>query len=755
MPLLIAKAVIIFALTAFWIGWSFVKFRRLYALIRVGRDENLKNNPGERISRVIQLVFFHKKVLEDPVSGILHVFFIYGFLVLGIGHMELLLSGVTAPLTPDTETGIMYETIVNTLGLPHLITHVYHLSQDLMAGLVFLMAGVALARRFSGKVERLMPRSLDAEIILWFLVGLYSTFFFFVGGGEAFRMARGAQPIEWHWYQPLSSLVAMWLSGMSETVIWTTHQVSYWVHTTLFLAFGCYIPVSKHMHLVFAGPNIYFHRAHMFEGEDGKVNHFRKEEVRPGKGLPPRLDFMDENLVKYGVTETHEYSWKTLLDTFACTECGRCNAVCPAHLTGKPLQPKKVLHDLKENLREKNAEVYLGFRDAAGNIADQEKWDAFVANESGEEQSNAGLVPLLARDPVEKDRIREDGKYIDIDGQIHLDEAWACTTCGACATVCPVAIDSVPGSLVGIRQNMVMMEADFPQELNAAFKGLENQGNPWGMGADKREDWCEGLDVDVLGQMEADKKVDYLFWVGCAGATDDRAKKTQQALVRILKAADVQFAILGCEEGCTGDPARRLGNEYVYDMLARQNVETLNGYKDRYKKIFTSCPHCFNSLANEYKDLGGEYSVQHHTELIAELMADKRIPQDTKKEIQQKVTFHDPCYLGRYNETYDEPRDVLVELKGTNSREMERNKEKSFCCGAGGGRMWMEEHIGDRVNVARTEQALETGADTIAVGCPFCMTMITDGTKALDKEEDVAVLDIAELVAQRLPEAEA
>ncbi|MCP4503733.1 MAG: (Fe-S)-binding protein [Deltaproteobacteria bacterium] len=744
MAFLVVKAVIIFALTAFWIGWSFIKFRRLHALINVGKDENLKNNISERITRVIQMVFFHKKVLEDPVAGIMHAFFIYGFLVLGAGHMELLLSGITAPLTPETQTGILYETLISKVGLPDVFTHLYHLTQDVMAMFMLVVGTFAIARRWSGKVERLMPRSMDAEIILYFIVVIYITFFFFVGAGEAFRMARGAQPVEWHWWQPLSSYVAMWMSTMSDDTIWTIHQVFYWAHTVLFLAFGSYIPISKHMHLVFAGPNIYFHRAHMFKGATaGDDIPFRKEELSPGKGLPPRLDFMDENLEKYGLTEVHEYSWKTLLDTFACTECGRCNDVCPAHLSGKPLQPKKVLHDIKENLREKNAEKLLSFRDANGNVLDDKKddWAAYEPD-----------VALINRDEIAKDRVRDDGKYLDVDGQIHLDEAWACTTCGACAAVCPVAIDSVPGSLLGLRQNMVMMEADFPQELNAAFKGLENQGNPWGAGADKREDWATGLDVPVMSKLEDDKKVDYLFWVGCAGATDDRAMKTQQALVKILKAADVSYAILGSEETCCGDPARRLGNEYVYDTLARGNVDILDSYKDRYDEVLTACPHCFNSLKNDYKDIDGEYKVTHHTELIQKLMADDRIPQDAKKSLDQKVTYHDPCYVGRYNQIYDEPREVLVQLKGTSVKEMDRNEDKSFCCGAGGGRMWMEEDIGDRVNVMRTEQAMDTGADTIAVGCPFCMTMITDGTKAKDVEESIQVMDVAELVAQRMPD---
>ena len=269
------------------------------------------------------------------------------------------------------------------------------------------------------------------------------------------------------------------------------------------------------------------------------------------------------------------------------------------------------------------------------------------------------------------------------------------------------------------------------------------------MGQDKRADWAEDLDVPVMAD-QGDREVEYLFWVGCAGSTDDRAKKVQKALVRILKKSGVDFAILGCEEKCTGDPARRMGNEYLFDMLAQENVATLNQYK--FKKIFATCPHCYNSLANEYRDYGVTFTVQHHTELLSELMKDKRIPLDDKKEIEKEITFHDPCYLGRYNHKYDEPRETLLQLPGLDKvKEMPRNKQTSMCCGAGGGRMWMEEHIGDRINTVRTQEAVDTGANTIAVGCPFCMTMITDGTKALSKEDEIQVKDVAEIIAEALP----
>jgi Fe-S oxidoreductase len=397
----------------------------------------------------------------------------------------------------------------------------------------------------------------------------------------------------------------------------------------------------------------------------------------------------------------------------------------------------KVLHDIKVNLRFENAGDILKFRDARGRPRPDKK---------EEEEAFEAKTALISKEKIDREKdVRPDGGYTKFDGQVHPDEIWACTTCAACVQACPVLIDSVPGDLIGLRQGLVMMESEFPQEATSAFKGMEVQGNPWGVGADARPEWAEGLDVPKIAGL--DREVEYLFWVGCAGATDPRARKTQQALVKILKAAGVDFAILGKEEKCTGDPARRMGNEYLFVELATGNIETLGKYT--FKKILVTCPHCLNSLGSDYRELGGEYTVVHHSQLLAELLAAGKVPLDLAKGVDELVTFHDPCYLGRYAKEYEPPREVLrrVELK---TAEMANSREKGFCCGAGGGRVFLEETIGSRVNVERTEQALATGATTVAVGCPFCMTMITDGTKTKNVEESVQVKDLAELVADRL-----
>ncbi len=400
----------------------------------------------------------------------------------------------------------------------------------------------------------------------------------------------------------------------------------------------------------------------------------------------------------------------------------------------------KVLHDVKVNLRDRNGADILKHRDGRGRPR---------PGKAEEEAASSPPIPLVSKLEIDRamaSAVRADGGYRQVDGQVHVDELWACTTCAACVQACPVLIDSVPGTLIGLRQNLVMMESDFPSEATTAFKGMEVQGNPWGVGQDRRVEWAEGLDVPVMADLGG-REVDYLLWVGCAGSTDPRARKTNQALVRILKAAKVDFATLGPEEKCTGDPARRMGNEYLFAQLAQENIETFKQYK--FRKILVTCPHCLNSLGKDYRELGTSYTVVHHSQLLAELLAAGRIPLDLAKGVDGLVTFHDPCYLGRYNDTVEPPREVLVRL-GAKTVEMEKSRGNGFCCGAGGGRIFLEETIGKRVNVERTEQALATGAKTVAVGCPFCMTMMTDGTKAKNVEGSVQVKDLAELVAERL-----
>jgi len=717
----IVQSLLVLGLVIVTLAFALPAFIRIYAMVNVGSAEPLTHTWKERLASVMRYVFGQQKVLEDRPYGFMHFFYLYGFLILGIGHLELVLFGLTRFVEALGYTPFLYR---NLPMMPTSLLHAYEFSQDCMAACVVAVVSIALYKRISGGVARLMPRSADAERILVLIGLLYVTFFVFIGSETLERMQSGELPHHWLWHLPVSSALALAFGDISHGTVAGANMVGFFMHLGVFLGFACYIPYSKHLHLVCAGPNIY-------------CRHF------DAVAKPRSIDF--EKSEKFGVDRVHELSWKALLDTFACTECGRCDAVCPAHLTGKSLKPKKVLHDIKMNLRYENWAGQKEFRDALGRVA---------KGKDDVEKAYVPKTPLVAREPIsqnDKEKVLPNGAY-NIEGQVHLDDLWACTTCAACVEACPVLIDSVPTSLMEMRRNLVMMEADgYPKELNAAFRGLEQKANPWGVSQDRRMEWAESLDVPLLAD-QGEREVEYLFWVGCAGATDERAKKIQQALVRVLKAANVDFAVMGCEEKCTGDPARRMGHEYLYDQLAKENVQALNTYQaaKKFKKIFATCPHCFNQLKNEYKDFGGHYTVQHHTELLSELLKDKRIPLATKAALKETITFHDPCYLGRYNEVYQAPRQALATLPGVSVVEMTMNQKKSFCCGAGGGRMFMEEHIGKRINLERTDQAIKTGAATVATGCPFCMTMMSDGVKDRGADETMRVKDLAEVIAERL-----
>ena len=678
MILPVLQSLLTLALLVAAFGFLYLRLRRIVTLIGAGAPdgERLTDTPGERLRQVASLVLGHRKVLEDRAAGLLHLCFLYGFLTLGIGHAEIVLEGLTAFLRVFGRQPFSYALI-----LPAWLNALYHLSQDVLAAAVLVAASIAVARRFSGHPKRLQPRSRDAENILWFIVALYLTFFLLGGASVLLRQRAGAAGFVA--YQPFSSIVAAGLSFLSTAGAAAVRAAAWWAHVLVFLGFAAYIPMTKHMHLLFSTPNIYL---------------FRKQRY----GLPAAVDF--EASEKFGVDRVTELPWKTLLDTFACTECNRCNDACPAHATGKPLKPAKIVRDVKLNLLYRNGAEILRLRDAKARPTAEN-----AAGEAGFELGTP-LISKAAIDARTPGAVRRDGSYAAVEGQVHVDEIWACTTCAACIEACPVLIDSVPGSLLALRQGLVMMESEFPSEATSAFKGMEVQGNPWGVGRDRRMEWAEGLEVPVLAELG--RPVEYLFWVGCAGAT-----------------------------------ARRMGNEYLFQQLAQENVETLK--RHRFQKILVTCPHCLNSLANDYRELGTSYQVVHHTRLLAELLAAGRVPLEATKADDGLVTFHDPCYLGRYNQGYAPPREALLRL-GVKQAEMERSREKAFCCGAGGGRIFLEETIGKRVNVERTEQAIATGAKTVAVGCPFCMTMITDGTKAKNVEQTVQVKDVAELVAERL-----
>ncbi|HCI80822.1 MAG TPA: hypothetical protein DHW02_14150, partial [Ktedonobacter sp.] len=457
------------------------------------------------------------------------------------------------------------------------------------------------------------------------------------------------------------------------------------------------------------------------------------------RGALPLLENIEER-EDYGVSKAEQFTWKQLLDGYACTECGRCNTVCPASNTGKPLFPKEIILGVKEAL----------FVESPAILGENSIY------------SRLGIAGV----PADKTKDEKEAHHEPMVGGIITNDAlWACTTCMACMEICPVAIEHVP-KIVDMRRYLVMEESEFPQETVSVLNNIERNGNPWEISNDTRAAWAAGLDIPLMAE---NPDADVLYWVGCMGSFDQRNKSVATSVAKILKAAKVNFAILGPEESCTGDPARRIGNEYLWQMQAQQNIETLNGYgfntadqsnghaasnghgngHEKHRTILTACPHCFNTIKNEYPQLGGDYEVVHHTVFINDLLnSDKlALPEGFDK---RSMTYHDPCYIGRYNDVYEEPRRVLNVINGNNTREMERNRNRSFCCGGGGGRAWMEEKIGKRINQTRINQALETKAEVVAAACPFCITMFEDGIKGVEAEEQIQVEDISEMIARSL-----
>jgi len=480
--------------------------------------------------------------------------------------------------------------------------------------------------------------------------------------------------------RPVTGFFAHLFFSGPDSSLSSLYQIFWWAHILIVFTFLNFLPYSKHFHVVTSLPNVYF------------------KKIGPDKYALKKLNLEDENLTQYGAADFEDLSWKQILDGFSCTECGRCTASCPASNTGKKLSPREIIINVRRRTEEK-----------------------------------APL--LLAGAPEENQTIQN----TLIHNYISDEEIWACTTCMACVYECPVTIEHID-SIVDLRRNLVLGESNFPPELNPVFKNIETNFTPWAFSPQDRANWAEGLNIKSLAE---DAGGEYLFWVGCAGSFDARYRKVSRAIAQLMQKGSVDFRILGVEEKCNGDTARRLGNEYLAQMLMRENVEILNNYG--VKKIVTGCPHCYNSLKNEYPQFGGNFEVLHHTELIDKLLREEKIKLKDEN-INSQITYHDSCYLGRYNNIYDSPRDPLKMIKGVQLVEMKRNRDKGFCCGAGGGRMFLEETEGTRINNNRAEEALSTNAGIVASACPFCMTMLSDGIKSLEKSDEVMVKDVAELI---------
>ncbi|MBC2712287.1 MAG: 4Fe-4S dicluster domain-containing protein [Desulfosarcina sp.] len=678
------------------------KIQLLKALEPTDRADHLK----ERLMNMVILAIGQKRLVgraKERGSGVMHAFIFWGFCVLLIRSLTLygegFVEGYHLPF----------------LGGDYLVGYLYIAVKDIMEGIVLLMILYAIFRRAVLKPKR-MHNTYEAYLVLA-MIGILMVSDLLYDGARYNLIQLYNNPGDIHYFNnlqygseflwtPISVGAATLVSGLSAEANTHILVIMFWLHICTQLTFLNILPTGKHFHVITALPNV-----------------FLKSLGYPHE-KPKLLDLEDEAAWEeesLGINHIHQLNWKQGLDLYTCTECGRCKEVCPTYTTDKPL-----------NLHEFNDKLKLELLENADKIIKKAKLSSTIKQSEDSEQ-----IEKI------KEEITELNSKRQLIGEVIAEDTlWACTTCRACEEVCPVTIEHVP-RIIAMRQGQTLMAESYPKELNTALKGLERNGNPWGIGYDKRADWAKGLDVKMMAD---DSDVDYLLWVGCAGSFDDRSKKVSTSLVRILQKAGVSFAILGVEEKCTGDFARRVGNEMMFQMMAEENIATLNNYK--VKKIITACPHCLNSLKHDYPQMGGNYDVIHHAEFIDQLVKEGKIK--LKQSLEGALTYHDPCYLGRYNNIYDQPRSILRSVSKGGFKELERHGRESFCCGAGGGRMWMEETIGKRIYLERSEEIVGRQVSTVAVGCPFCLTMIEDGMKEIGKEEAIKTMDIAELVGKNM-----
>ncbi len=651
----------------FWIltivgtGAVVLSLSRRFQLLLAGRPDNRFDRLGERFKHMLVYAFGQKRMFDDPIAGLYHLLIFYGFLVVSLRTVSMVIEGLFAGWQ-----------------LPFLNTpvgHAYLFSKDIFELLVLVGLGFAMWRRGIQKKERVV-QSAGA----WIVIGLIAILMVTDLAAEGALIAAGDLDGS---YLPISGLVGSWLSGLSGTALQMIYSVNWWTHLITLFVFANELPYSKHFHVYTSIFNIFFANLDA-----------------PGKLPGMDLENIDEDTT-FGISTVTDFTWKQMLDMYTCTECGRCRELCPTTITHKPLQPVIYLKDVRDELYKEQPEILA------------------APGEDGH-ASKHELVPVV------------------IDPEV----IWACTTCRWCERACPLDISYVD-KIVEMRRNLVLEKAEFPDELQSAFRGYEVNGNPWQLPGEERGNWASDLGVPLASEAGGD--FEYLFFVGSPGSYDDHGKQVSRSLVKILQAAGIKIAILGPEEVSTGDAARRLGNEYLFQMLAKQNIETMNGYG--VKKIVTNCPHAFNTLSHEYPDFGGKYEVVHGTQLVARLVRTGTIKLTGTVEVD--VAYHDPCYLGRTNGEYDAPRFLLNAIPGVRMREAELHHDRAMCCGAGGGRMWLEETIGERINQTRYGQLEASGTADVAVACPYCFSMLSDAQNELGRE-DASTYDVIELVAKSL-----
>jgi Fe-S oxidoreductase len=662
-PVSIGSCIILIGLAAIFV---YTFWQQHYRLWRLGKEEDCSGQIPERVKTFVSVALGHARFWrggKEAYPATMHFLILWGTILVFLGKGIRLFSLVTG-LTVPTQGVYLFASSLSEIG----------------GVIIILGAAMAVLRRFILKPSRLDSKPDDHLKYVWVFLILLTGYLI---KGYRLVLAGGILPPGVFSWAPISSTVSRFIlilpsEQLNELFVW--HRVL--IHAIPAIAFFGYIVVSRSSleHIYLSALNIFY------------------RSLKPKGAVRPIPNF--EEAETYGVTEIKEFTWKQLLDLEACTRCGRCQDNCPAHLSEKPLNPKKVIQDLKAHLLTKGGAI-------------------IPANPQPESEPSPLLGPVISEDTL-----------------------WACTACLNCYEQCPVFISGFD-KLIDMRRSSVLMESRFPNELKEVFRGMERKSNPWGVEKSERADWVKTLGVKTMAE---NTEVEWLYFPGCFKGFDDRNKKVAVALVKILQKTGISFAVLGPEEGCCGDPARRMGNEYLYSMLVAKNIETFEKYK--VKKILTTCPHCYNSLKNEYPQFGGNYEVIHQTEFLKNLLDQKKLTLHNGSAL--TVTYHDSCYLGRYNQIYEPQREILRAIPGVTLKEMERSHDRSFCCGGGGGRMWMEEHQGKRINEMRVDQALALDPNVIATACPYCLTMLEDGIKTRGKEDSVKVYDIAELLEKSM-----
>ena len=653
--------------------------------IKLGKKSEFEPNLKERISTVASNALGHKKLFKDKKSGLMHLVLFYTFFIIQIGLIELIIKGFI--------TGYEYP-----LGEAH---KYFSLLQEWATFLMFLAVVYGFYRRYGEKLKRLQWRRDGKAAFVYIALSTLTLSILISLGFEAIRLDHEPNLV----YAPFSGIIAMLFSGIGTTAGTVLFYVFWWIHMLIVFSFLVFVPQSKQFHELFAMVNIFFKK----QGPVGKLR---------------KIDFEDEEAEEFGVGKIEDFTQAQLIDLYACAECGRCTNMCPASGTGKTLSPMDLMVKMRDHLTEKGASVTSRSPWLPASVFGS---SALAVDAAQRETAATVELPSLIGDVITE------------------EELWACTTCRNCEDQCPVGNEHVD-KIIDLRRYLVMTEGNIPSDATRYFQNIERQSNPWGINRKERIKWREEREDITVKTVKETEEFEYLLWVGSMGSFDKRSQKVVQSFSKIMNLAGIEFAILGNDERNSGDTARRMGNEFLFQQLCEENIANFQKYD--VKKIVTIDPHAYNTFKHEYPEFGLEAEVYHHTELILKWIQEGRIK--PSKDVSESIAYHDSCYIGRYNDIYDIPRQILHSIPGVNILEMERNKSDSMCCGAGGGMMWMEETQGKRINVERTEQALQLNPTMIGSNCPYCLTMLSDGTKAKEVEETVATMDIVEIVERSL-----